>query len=50
MKIYKEKAGIISEYPIWIILHEGYLYESRTLFRVLWLFITEYKHDKHLVG
>lgn len=50
MKIYREKAGVISAEPLWIIYHKGYLYEGLSLFQVIFIFYTEYKNDKHLIG
>ena len=50
MKIFKEKAGMISEDPIWVCMTVGYLYTADTLRALLWLMITEWKHDNHVVG
>lgn len=48
--IFKEKSGVISEDPCWVIFKDGYMYCHDTLPQVLWQFVTEYKHDKHIVG
>lgn len=50
MKVFKEKAGVISENPVWIMLHDGYIYTGDTLLKLLILVIREYKHDRHMVG
>ena len=50
MKIFKEKAGVISKGPVWVVINKGYLYIHDTLIGVMWLMITEWEHDKHLVG
>jgi hypothetical protein len=50
MRIFKEKAGVISEGRCWICVSNGYLYIEDTLLKLLWVLITEWKHDKHLVG
>ncbi len=36
--------------PLWVILYREYMYTSTKLHKVIWKFITEFKHDKHLVG
>ncbi len=47
----REKAGVISKNKIWVILDaEGYFYTGETLFRLFKQFLTEFRHDKHLVG
>ncbi len=51
IKIFREKAGVISEKAIWILyLHGCYMYGHETLWGLFKLLITEWKHDKHLVG
>lgn len=49
-KIYREKAGVISKEPVWVIIDSGWLYISKSFLRLLWIYITEYKHNRHLVG
>lgn len=49
MKLYKQKAGSISEHKLWVIWDAPYLYEADTLLGVLWKLITEWKHDKHII-
>ena len=50
MKIFKEKAGVISEEPTWICFHNCYMYTHSTLFGLLITIITEWKQDKNMVG
>lgn len=50
LEIFKEKAGIISKDPVWVAIQSDYLYIAPTLFRLLWLLITEWKNDRHLIG
>ena len=50
MKIYQEKAGVISDGPIWVCNCEGYLYTADTLEELVALLNNEWKHDRHLVG
>jgi len=50
MKIFKENVDVISEESVWVCLDKEYLYIKSTLFGLLWIIITEYKQDKHLVG
>lgn len=51
-KLYKEKAGIISEKYIWVFIdfQKSYLYTGQTLFKLLHSVVTEWRHDIHLVG
>jgi len=48
MKIWKEKAGVISPIEVWCAYHSGYLYIEDTLPRLIWLMITEWNNDRHL--
>lgn len=50
MKIFKEKAGVISEEPIWVCIHAAYLYTAATLIQLIILLCKEWKHNKHLIG
>ena len=50
MKIYKEKAGVISEKPIWMCWHRCWLYTADSFLSLIIILITEWKHDRHLVG
>jgi len=50
MKIYKEKAGIISEQSVWVCINNDYLYISENLLKLIWILLTEWNNDKHLVG
>ena len=50
MHIYREKAGVISEKPIWVCMCGAYLYTGETLRRLIEVLNTEWEHDKHLVG
>lgn len=50
MHIYKEKAGVISEGPVWVCIHDGYLYTADTLEGLIKVLNEEWEHDKYLVG
>lgn len=50
MKIFKEKAGVISESEIWVCICEGYLYTADTLEDLIIVLNNEWKHDRHLAG
>lgn len=50
MKIFKEKAGVISKGECWVCIHDGYLYTAKTLEKLIEVLNTEWEHDKHLVG
>ncbi len=50
MKIFKEKAGVISKEPIWVCICDGHLYTATTLVELIGILNTEWKLDKHLAG
>lgn len=50
MKIYKERAGVISENEAWCCLYDCYLYTADTLCKLIKIMITEWQDEKHLVG
>lgn len=50
MKIYREKAGVISEEPIWVFFDGTYMYEKTSLAALIWCIIKEWRQDKHLIG
>ena len=49
MKLYREKAGIISDDPIWVFMDEVWLYAHPTLFKLIFIVLTEWRNDRHLV-
>ena len=49
-RIFREKAGVISSDPCWVCISTGYLYTASTLSGLLWILLTEWKDDRHLVG
>lgn len=51
MKVFRERPGIISPNSIWVGFGCGpYMYTHSRLIGLLWLMLTEWKDDKHLVG
>lgn len=48
--LFRERAGVISPGPCWVITYDCYMHCDENLLRLLWNVITEYKHDRHLVG
>jgi hypothetical protein len=53
IRLCKEKAGVISEdvcYCCWLDHGMCWLYTGNSYFDVLWQLVTEWKHDRHLVG
>ncbi len=50
MKIFREKPKTISKETVWVCIHNEYLYTHINLFKLIWIVITEWKSDKHLVG
>jgi hypothetical protein len=50
MKIFREKAGKISDKPVWVCQYSCYLHTNESLLKLLWSLITEYKDDDWMVG
>jgi len=50
VKLFREKAGVISRKACWVIVDKGWLYASNTMFGLLRTYIMEYKNDRHLCG
>jgi len=51
IKIFKEQEKVISPNRVWVaIIENTWLYTSNTLIGLIWKLISEWKHDKHLVG
>lgn len=48
--IHHQVPGVISENYCWVVMYPGYLHIKDSFLSVLWEVLTEYKHDKHLVG
>lgn len=48
--IFKEKAGVISEKPIWICFQSSYMYVGDNLFDCLKDMWINWKSDKCLIG
>ena len=48
----KEKAGVISALPVYLLYDTryGYMYEGFTLWQLLKVVLKEWKNDKHLIG
>lgn len=44
------KAGYISEESIYVCYHKGYMYSDHRLLKLLWMLLTEFKTDKHIIG
>ena len=50
MKIFLEKAGVISPGPIWVCFCTCYMYTADTLEDLVDVLNSEWEHDNHLVG
>lgn len=49
--LYKEKAGVIDEKPVWLLIDKrGYLYDSYTLLGLIKTALLGWKSDKYMVG
>ena len=50
MKLIHDPGGMISEGPIWILFEDCYMYTDSSLVRLVWIVLTQWRHDRHLVG
>lgn len=50
MKIFREKAGVISQKPLWVMLDGPWLYLSESIHGLIWEVITGWRKDRNLVG
>lgn len=50
MRFFKEKPGVISPNSCWVCFYDCYMHADESLIKLLYSIITEFKHDKHLVG
>lgn len=50
MTIFREKAGVIGEKPVWVCFHSTYMYLGDSLPQLLWVMITQWNDDRNLVG
>jgi len=47
---WKEKPGVISPGPVWCCVYDCYLHTHDSLLLLIWEVITEFRHDRHVVG
>ena len=50
MKLFYQKAGVISERPLWICLHDGYMYSHPSFFGLVRTIVTQWKNINNLIG
>lgn len=51
MKLFKEKAGVISELSVWVLFYGGsYMIAHESLLTVIFLYFKEGKIDSNLIG
>lgn len=50
IKLLREKPNVISKNKCWVIIDDMYMYCHENLLVVLFQYIFEHNHDKHLVG
>jgi hypothetical protein len=48
--IFKEKAGVISERPIWICFHSCWMYSNESFFGLFVTMFKQWQKDCNLVG
>jgi hypothetical protein len=53
VRIFRERAGVISPGNCWVCLYggvPGWMHTSESLPKLLWEVVTEWKDDRHIVG
>jgi len=51
IQLHHEAPGVISEDAGWCVFQSCYMYgPCDTWYEAIWIFLSEYKNDKHLVG
>ena len=50
LTLFREKEGVFSDVPMWVIFHGPYMYYHENLNELITQFKTEYQSDRHLIG
>ena len=50
LKVWRERAGVISEVPVWCVYLDGYLYIHESFCGLVKQLTFERNNDKHQVG
>lgn len=50
MRLFREKAGVISAGPVWVFVDGEWLYVGSSLVGLIWVVVFEWRSDDHLVG
>ena len=50
MKLFRERAGVISEVPVWVCLANHRIFIHERFLSLVWIVVTEWNDDRHLVG
>jgi len=48
--LFREKRGVISLGPCWVCFYDCYMHADESLAGLIWSLVTEFRHDRHLVG
>lgn len=48
--IFKEKAGVISEGPLWICFHSCWMYTGESFLKLLYNIVKFWKSDRNIIG
>jgi len=48
--IFKDSTRTISDGPIWVCFQSHYMYSAASLPKLLWITLTQWRADRHLVG
>lgn len=50
LRIWRTRPGVIGDTAAWCASDGGWLYSHDSLPGLLWQVITEWRHDRHIVG
>jgi len=50
IKIFYDRDTMFPEANMWIGFHSCYIYTHKTLLGLLWVMLTEWKQDRHMIG
>lgn len=50
MKLFRERAGVISEQPVWVCMANHRIFIHESFWKLVWQVATEWNDDRHLVG
>lgn len=50
VRLFRERAGVIAPTPVWVCLVNDRIFIHEHFWKLVWLVITEWSDERHLVG